>query len=683
MADVPIPPSQTPPLPPPQPAFTPPPPPLPPVQAPTPPVATAVPAPIVPEPEEDETLSELSPFNVLQKKGTAPLPVPPVAAPAPVMPAPPPRPAVAPAPAPSFTPPPPPPVMPITPPVPAALAPVASGPFDDDVDKDLAVQAAPHDTFVLPAPPKIPPPPPAPVSAALPPRPTFPPQQFPQAAQPQVIPPLPISPAVQSLPTIPPPPPAIPSSPTAAAFTPQSAPEHHHGPVALYAGLGALVALIILIGGLFALALNGTRVPVLYGYVSGLPSTALAASQAALPKVAGEQSYKYESSTSINLTSGAPAGDITTSTTPVYKMKTEVVKGQFTNSEAANTASFTVSANGNTAVPFVLRTSSSTALAYFPAGTSKDTVSIQADQVNKTLLAATTSQFPVSTVIKAVQTETAYGKQSLSGRSVATYNVTYNCGTLQAVLPSGMTMQGCSGSISYYWKGADGFTNLPVTSQVSATLTYLGKNYSFSGIYQYGEWNQTLGNGQGEGDLVLINNVNASSLATAPISGQDVISRLGIGFDVLPHDPSIDAPVVAPVIVAVTPSGATVTSIQTSLTGSAPVPPQPATAEGIQRDAQRKKDLLDLQSAIEAYKKDKGTYPVSAPDGDQVAASSALFTDLLPTYITAMPIDPLSGTYYYFYQSTGTTYTLRSILEDATDSSAKQGGMYSFYEVTN
>jgi len=69
------------------------------------------------------------------------------------------------------------------------------------------------------------------------------------------------------------------------------------------------------------------------------------------------------------------------------------------------------------------------------------------------------------------------------------------------------------------------------------------------------------------------------------------------------------------------------------------------------------------------------------PTLEQTRSSATLLAALVPTYMTAMPVDPLSNTYWYEYSSLdGTSYKLRSVVEDPTNPSAKKGVTYSYFE---
>lgn len=86
------------------------------------------------------------------------------------------------------------------------------------------------------------------------------------------------------------------------------------------------------------------------------------------------------------------------------------------------------------------------------------------------------------------------------------------------------------------------------------------------------------------------------------------------------------------------------------------------------RDAQRKSDIRQIQSALEFYRSDIGNYPAS------VAACGSSLTGGTPvnTYMQKIPCDPSGSTYYnsgsYRYtQTSSTTYTLGGCLENTAD----------------
>ena len=78
------------------------------------------------------------------------------------------------------------------------------------------------------------------------------------------------------------------------------------------------------------------------------------------------------------------------------------------------------------------------------------------------------------------------------------------------------------------------------------------------------------------------------------------------------------------------------------------------------RDAQRKSDLRQIQSALELYRSDNGNYSSTLPScGSAFTAGSA-------TYMQKVPCDPLQDTNYTF-SSTGTAYTIYACLENTND----------------
>lgn len=83
------------------------------------------------------------------------------------------------------------------------------------------------------------------------------------------------------------------------------------------------------------------------------------------------------------------------------------------------------------------------------------------------------------------------------------------------------------------------------------------------------------------------------------------------------------------------------------------------------RDAQRKSDVRQVQSALEIYRSDQSTYPPTATlssCGGSLAVSGTI-------YMQKLPCDPTSGLAYTYAQTGGGTgYTLYACLENANDS---------------
>lgn len=93
------------------------------------------------------------------------------------------------------------------------------------------------------------------------------------------------------------------------------------------------------------------------------------------------------------------------------------------------------------------------------------------------------------------------------------------------------------------------------------------------------------------------------------------------------------------------------------------------------RDAQRKSDILTIQTALEHYKSDNGTYPISTSGGTYVnnTPCGQTFSSGSTQYISIIPCDPLgtSSNYnngnYYYYSADGSSYTLAGCLERKND----------------
>jgi len=99
------------------------------------------------------------------------------------------------------------------------------------------------------------------------------------------------------------------------------------------------------------------------------------------------------------------------------------------------------------------------------------------------------------------------------------------------------------------------------------------------------------------------------------------------------------------------------------------------------RDAQRKSDLRQIQSALELYRADNGSYPStgggsytlpnSVISGDGTCPDAGTFTYSNTTYMKKIPCESLGTSYYnsgnYYYSSDGTNYTLAACLENTSD----------------
>ena len=109
----------------------------------------------------------------------------------------------------------------------------------------------------------------------------------------------------------------------------------------------------------------------------------------------------------------------------------------------------------------------------------------------------------------------------------------------------------------------------------------------------------------------------------------------------------------------------------------------PAEQPQVTPDAQRKTDLAKIKDALTKYYNDKNKYPVAAEIDHTNNKQGVLYKALVPTYFSVLPVDPKDPTWWYGYQSDGTTYKLWSLLENKSDSEGTLDGQYYKYIITN
>lgn len=81
------------------------------------------------------------------------------------------------------------------------------------------------------------------------------------------------------------------------------------------------------------------------------------------------------------------------------------------------------------------------------------------------------------------------------------------------------------------------------------------------------------------------------------------------------------------------------------------------------RDGQRKANLYQIQSALELYRSDNGSYPLTASMatcGNDISVNGTI-------YMQKVPCDPLGGTAYQYTSADGSSYTLFACLENQED----------------
>lgn len=95
------------------------------------------------------------------------------------------------------------------------------------------------------------------------------------------------------------------------------------------------------------------------------------------------------------------------------------------------------------------------------------------------------------------------------------------------------------------------------------------------------------------------------------------------------------------------------------------------------RDTQRKSDIHQIQSALELYRSDQGTYPPTLSSNGTVCGSGSTLANNGTTYMQTIPCDPLGNTYYnsgpyaYVPANGNATYTIGACLENGNDLTAQ------------
>lgn len=88
------------------------------------------------------------------------------------------------------------------------------------------------------------------------------------------------------------------------------------------------------------------------------------------------------------------------------------------------------------------------------------------------------------------------------------------------------------------------------------------------------------------------------------------------------------------------------------------------------RDAQRKSNIKQMQSALELYRADNDSYPPSATFQALVCGQTFTSPSGTVTYMNALPCDPTTGGTYYYFRTSPTTYVIASCLENTSDKDA-------------
>ena len=490
--------------------------------------------------------------------------------------------------------------------------------------------------------------------------------------------------------------------------------------------LGLLIALGILAGSTYALVLKGVRLPGLYSGISGLDSNGVTLSKEALALIKTHPNYQQSGQITLKSASGSVKPSLPTTssgTVQINSLQSVVALGaplQYSLATGSFQGKLSLNVDSSTAVPVYLRSNATTGgdqLWAFdlPANIAEPLVAVPQSAIKNTLVYAVVRPVALTDLLDAVQTSSDYEQISYNGQNAASYTYTLDPKALQASLPEGTTASAVTASVHYLWH-----TKQPSHITLQATVSYQGRQFIEQQVSDYDFDSSTLPTDNKTG---FANLLEAAIVQKMPVlSSADFISHLGIAsYDTIPHADSSSAPVITPApsptsspipsasslpsskpspVTSISPSplasptptpvaqkvvvptGQTITVVLSSITTIPPLPVSPAPAEAIVRDTQRKKDLADLQTALEGYKSKQGSYP-KANGIEQTRSSQTLLSSLVATYITSLPIDPTKDIYWYEYSSNGSTYLLRSVAENSLDATAKKGAQFSYFELTN
>ncbi len=91
------------------------------------------------------------------------------------------------------------------------------------------------------------------------------------------------------------------------------------------------------------------------------------------------------------------------------------------------------------------------------------------------------------------------------------------------------------------------------------------------------------------------------------------------------------------------------------------------------RDGVRKSDLRQIQSSLELYRSDKGSYPGSIPNSTNASCPNSLLSDVTncssTVYMKKVPGDPSSGAVYTYSPigADNAEYSITACLENSAD----------------
>lgn len=321
-----------------------------------------------------------------------------------------------------------------------------------------------------------------------------------------------------------------------------------------------------------------------------------------------------------------------------------------------------------------------TALAWVNAtDQTKSLVAASVEDIRRTLAAPVLIPVSLESILRASQSQIASEKRTNNGKSFTAYIFIADPAAIEDYFPEGAVISDVQTGVQYEWH-----TNIPYDAQLRATVKYKENTYSYYIRYLVKDFDKQIDtvNSNELNKITTLGEATASKGLNAYIGGMGMFLR-GVPSN-LTNSELQRQEESTNMAFPITPSGKGITQKIAKITTTPPVAVQPASTEAKARDAQRIKDLEDMKKALAEYKKLKGAYPLSSGTSlDQAGTLDALLAALVPTYLTKLPIDPTTDTYWYAYQSNGTTYRLTAAVEDFTTTGAiKVGTTFAYIEVT-
>ncbi len=465
--------------------------------------------------------------------------------------------------------------------------------------------------------------------------------------------------------------------------------------------IGLLIFIIVGSGAAYVMAKNGSRVPVLFKVVSGLEASGLASNTQALSYVQARTRYQVQGEVELVRSdlvdaTGKPtltnAGDAAAGS--VYRLKSQMGQGEFSEKGANHVALLALTVNQNDPIQLALKekpasTDTDNWSMYFSSNDKPQLSSIKSSLVAKSLLLPILQPIPLEKLLTLPTGELAYQKQvgTKAGTVLSAHKYTVASDKLKDYFPASAVLENFTLTSRYTW--AQGTTPAAQTStaDLEGKVTYLQKTYNYTAKWRYGSWDQAIdASGDTSGAIAKVTGIEVPT----PTSMASATALMGIlNLTSLPNTlTEAEGGSVSTTTgggnsgSAITPTGEGITVAGSKITVAPPVPTKPASTEAKARDTQRIKDLADIKQALTAYKTAKGSYPVSITLL-QTAEGGVLLSELVPTYLTKLPIDPTKTTYWYEYTSTGSSFTLRAVAEDPESATVKKGSIYPYFEVTN